>query len=598
MAVVERGLLPRIVQRLQRPKPTGLSMDSPARVLSYSKTRVSPVSFLSGSTSSRHLPPQQSTLPAESPVDTSTCSLSRPGIHLTIRPRGRCTRAGDQLSSRPPPSPGFSMVSFPRYQSAGRDLDFWAHTRTYSRDFSLLSKGERTAAEARTPSMPPTVPPSPHHQFGVCSVDGNRSESPSFLCSRFPCLASASLLSVSPFVSRARSAPAAVAPSPASALSPPCAVSLSSSSSCLSFSSFSRPHLNSARVPTRPPVDRRKGGKNDETGCLSRSGQSGQCLLEMPSRVFGLNHGYQVCAHFFLCSARRAFAAAAGGGSAGRSRSSVGLVLGSNAKSLVDIPVRPKPRRFFDLKTFKRFILRYKQKEEEAEDLLLKRTYTKPLPEGWTVLTFLEKINIGENAEDIAAAFSSWTDLANATIDELQSVEGMTNQQRRLIVKHVRLYNHGLWPENSYEDYIDKFQAPPLENENKEWTEADDARLLELAAQYDVSFGDPWLYISWEMQRDFVDVQTRYEQLVTIPKNKERRCEAVLTKCTKPLFFSRYFKLLPSMLYVIPSKAHFNTAPVQPFYLPSQFAAYRRNDCFRQLHPSSSVDPTKNKEEL
>ncbi|CBZ51062.1 conserved hypothetical protein [Neospora caninum Liverpool] len=239
--------------------------------------------------------------------------------------------------------------------------------------------------------------------------------------------------------------------------------------------------------------------------------------MKLSSRLFGSADGCRAKAPFFLHSCRRAFAAPAGG-SAGRSRSSVGLVLGSNAKSLVDIPVRPKPRRFFDLKTFKRFILRFKQKEEEAEELLLKRTYTKPLPEGWTVLTFLEKIKIGENAEEIAAAFSSWTDLANATIDELQNIEGLTNQQRRSIVKHIRLYNHGLWPENSYEDYIDKFQAPPLENENKEWTEADDARLLELAAQYDVSFGDPWLYISWEMQRDFVDVQTRYEQLVTIPK--------------------------------------------------------------------------------
>lgn len=24
---------------------------------------------------------------------------------------------------------------------------------------------------------------------------------------------------------------------------------------------------------------------------------------------------------------------------------------------------------------------------------------------------------------------------------------------------YLRLYNHGLWPENSYEDYIDRFQV-------------------------------------------------------------------------------------------------------------------------------------------
>lgn len=77
----------------------------------------------------------------------------------------------------------------------------------------------------------------------------------------------------------------------------------------------------------------------------------------------------------------RHFSAAAAGGSAtSRSRSTVGTLLGSNAKSLVDIPVKPKPRRYFDLKTFKKFILRYKQREEEAEEALIKRAYTKPLP--------------------------------------------------------------------------------------------------------------------------------------------------------------------------------------------------------------------------
>ncbi|CDJ56248.1 hypothetical protein, conserved [Eimeria maxima] len=106
------------------------------------------------------------------------------------------------------------------------------------------------------------------------------------------------------------------------------------------------------------------------------------------------------------------------------------------------------------------------------------------------------------------------------------AIEGLTNAQRRLIIRHIRisfsalrLFNHGLWPENSYDDYMQRFQAPPLKREGMPWTEEEDKQLLELAEKYDVNFGDPWLYLSWEMQRESEDVHSRYLANVTVPQH-------------------------------------------------------------------------------
>ncbi|CDJ26871.1 uncharacterized protein EMH_0027180 [Eimeria mitis] len=81
-----------------------------------------------------------------------------------------------------------------------------------------------------------------------------------------------------------------------------------------------------------------------------------------------------------------------------------------------------------------------------------------------------------------------------------------------------RLFNHGLWPENSYKDYMERFQAPPLKREGMPWTEEEDKKLLQLAEKYDANFGDPWLYISWEMQRESEDVHRRYISKVILPQ--------------------------------------------------------------------------------
>ncbi|ORM41844.1 uncharacterized protein BXIN_0589 [Babesia sp. Xinjiang] len=255
-------------------------------------------------------------------------------------------------------------------------------------------------------------------------------------------------------------------------------------------------------------------------------------------------------------------------------------------------PTIKRPRRYLDMKTFRKFLQQQKTLDIEREKKAIAQAHAKPPPDGWGVLEFLNAAGVGDGAELIAESFGSWNEFISSTIEDLYTNNSMTNKQRRIVFKHITLYNHGMWPHSEDADYIIAFQAKPLANEGKPWNAEDDAELKRLADHYDPDFGDPWLYISWEMQRTIEEVQDRYIQLVTIPKYRSDTCEIAVTKAYKPLLMNRKFKLDPPFLYIIPSKENFplthiyrnrdDRTPVQPEDVFSeQFRAYRRSECFK-----------------
>ncbi|KAK1443968.1 hypothetical protein BgAZ_208440 [Babesia gibsoni] len=254
-------------------------------------------------------------------------------------------------------------------------------------------------------------------------------------------------------------------------------------------------------------------------------------------------------------------------------------------------PPIKRPRRYLDMKTFRRFLKQQKILDIEREKRAIAKMHAKPPPDGWGILEFLNAAGVGDGADLIAESFGSWEEFISSTVEELYANSSMTNKQRRIILKHITLYNHGMWPHTGEMDYIKAFQAPDMKNEGKPWSEADDAELLRLAEYYDADFGDPWIYISWEMQRTVEDVQERYINMVTIPKYKNDVCEIAITKAYKPLLMNRKFKLDPPYLYIIPSEQNFPLTKVyrlphnrdskEPFGVFSEkFLIYRRQECF------------------
>ncbi|KAK1937708.1 hypothetical protein X943_004049 [Babesia divergens] len=243
------------------------------------------------------------------------------------------------------------------------------------------------------------------------------------------------------------------------------------------------------------------------------------------------------------------------------------------------------------MKTFRRFLKQQKTLDIEKEKRAIAQLHAKPPPDGWGILEFLNAAGVGDGAELIAESFESWEEFISSTIEELYANNSMTNKQRRIILKHITLYNHGLWPKGDELDYIKAFQAPPLKNEGKPWNDEDDAELVRLAKLYDADFGDVWIYISWEMQRTIEEVQERYINLVTIPKCRNDTCEIAITKAYKPLLMNRKFKLDPPFLYIIPSEQNFpltkiyrspgDSQPVEAKDVFSKrFQKYRRPECF------------------
>lgn len=241
------------------------------------------------------------------------------------------------------------------------------------------------------------------------------------------------------------------------------------------------------------------------------------------------------------------------------------------------------------MKTFRRFLKQQKTLDIEGEKRAIAKAHAKPPPDGWEVVDFLKAIGIEEGAESIAESFESWSDFISSTLEELYANTSMTNKQRRAVFKHITLYNHGLWPGDGALDYVKAFQAPALANEGKPWDAESDAELLRLAEHYDAEFGDPWIYISWDMQRTIEDVQDRYTEIALKPRYRADACDFGITHCHEPLLMSRKFKLDPPFLYIIPSEANFPLAGVQgpegPVSEPSElfsakFRKYRNPSIF------------------
>ncbi|AFZ78960.1 hypothetical protein BEWA_018010 [Theileria equi strain WA] len=254
-------------------------------------------------------------------------------------------------------------------------------------------------------------------------------------------------------------------------------------------------------------------------------------------------------------------------------------------------PPIKKPRKYFDMKTFRQFLKQQKTHEIETEKRAIAKAHAKSPPDGWEILDFLKAINVGDGAEVIAESFNSWNEFISSTLEELYSNTSMTNKQRRTVFKYITLYNHGLWPNENKLDYVNTFQAPPLKHEGEPWNEESDAKLLELAEYYDADFGDPWIYISWEMQRTIEDVQDRYIEIFTKPKNRDKECDISITRSHKPLLMNRKFKIDPPFLYIIPSEENFplsaiyvndeNTVPKAEHIFSDKFKRYRNDSCFK-----------------
>lgn len=209
----------------------------------------------------------------------------------------------------------------------------------------------------------------------------------------------------------------------------------------------------------------------------------------------------------------------------------------------------------------------------------IRREYAMPAPEGWTVQQFLERMDFGDNAEDVANLFETWEDFISMTAKDITRIPNISVGQRRRLDRFITLFNHGLWPHVPADQFHDRFAGKPLLKEGAPWTKEDDKKLMDLAEEYDVNFGDPWIYLSWELQRRESEVRDRYVELVVKPRERQTLHEFAITKSSRPLHMNRKFRMIPPDLYIVPSETNFPLAP-RKFELPSAFAAYRQDDIF------------------
>jgi len=239
------------------------------------------------------------------------------------------------------------------------------------------------------------------------------------------------------------------------------------------------------------------------------------------------------------------------------------------------------PHQYFDFKAFREALKEKKHSLTEAELREVRREYAPPPPDGWSIMTFLENMGFGDGGEDVANLFDSWEDFISMTARDIMRIPDISVIQRRKLDRYITLFNHGLWPKVSQEEYFERFGGTPLLREGQPWTTQEDEELLRLAGpdEYDAEFGDPWIYLSAELQRREHEVRDRYIELVVKPREGSTVHELTITKASRPLHMHRMFRMIPPDLYIVPSESHFPLAP-RKFDLPEGFKKYRQPDIF------------------
>ena len=254
----------------------------------------------------------------------------------------------------------------------------------------------------------------------------------------------------------------------------------------------------------------------------------------------------------------------------------------NRCRALLDSPLsKPFPKVYFDLKAFRKGISEKKQSLIHAERREIDRVYAKPAPSGWGIERFLKETGLESPSLDkdkfyseLASCFDDWNDFISSSKKDLYRVSNLLNaSQVKKLHHYIDLFNHGLFPRVSDEDSV--LNGQPLGKQGSGWSVTDDEKLLDLATnKYDFTFGDPWLYIGWEMERSSDEVHERFLQIYTKAENRNRTSEIVISKSFKPLLMNRQFRIIPPQCYMVPSSENFPSSD-KNFELPSAFVGYR-----------------------
>jgi hypothetical protein len=256
------------------------------------------------------------------------------------------------------------------------------------------------------------------------------------------------------------------------------------------------------------------------------------------------------------------------------------------------ISSKPLPKKYFDLKAFRKGVSEKKQALIEAEKREIRRVYAKDPPENWTVVSFLKVAKLADLSEmtntsdvehfysEVASCFEDWSDFISSDSKDVLKVSNLLNaRQVKKLIHCIELFNHGLFgPESA--NVEQGFHGVPPARQGAVWTPEEDASLIELTVNgYDYTFGDVWLYVSFEMERTMDEVYERFVEIYLKPRNRERETEIALSKSFRPLLMNRQFRIIPPQCYVIPTDDNFPSI-CENFHLPEQFKKYRHSGNF------------------
>ena len=225
------------------------------------------------------------------------------------------------------------------------------------------------------------------------------------------------------------------------------------------------------------------------------------------------------------------------------------------------------PRKFLDVKALrgqlgkKREILGNAEISETRKSLVLEHV---DKGKSLSVVEALRFCGLSEErVTEISPYFTSFADLLSADEKQWERIHGVKLGEARKVIEKLRKFSYGV-----------KTKRTEGGVRTAVWSSEDDKKLISLCLEFDVTFGDPWLFIGPEINKSPDECMRRFFEI-----SEKRNCEneLALTRCMEPLLMNRDFKLMPPRLIFIPTSENH---PKTSFTLPLAFRKFRNPDIF------------------
>ena len=208
------------------------------------------------------------------------------------------------------------------------------------------------------------------------------------------------------------------------------------------------------------------------------------------------------------------------------------------------------PRKYVSLKAVRGTVIEKRNSMEAATRERIEADFiSKEIGNQKTLKEILHQIDVQDDTKQIIESeVRTAAELLALKRQHLTRMQGLTEAEIQKLLKCTRIMR--------YTSVRSVTKGPYFNGNSSLWTDCEDEELLELAREYNVNFGDAFIYISYFVRRNIPEVTLRYAGLQNnIVQNKPHNC-IDFRRAEALLHLNRDFRMMvPKLICYIPQNS-------------------------------------------